>query len=161
MEQVTVEQEFKYYTRKAGDICRQLCLAGVAIIWLFHLSAPGSLDGAPFGVPIEFRTPLSLFILSIGVDVIQYLLGAVLWGLALYPDPGREALKYRCQNIAAVVVSVCMIWLKLFFMLAAYCFLLEAVRGNIGWQFPSEQVDCLRIGCTWAKQKCELPCGME
>ena len=56
MAPTTVEDEVVYHTGKAGDIVRQLGLAGLAVVWLFHLSAVS--PSQPAGVTHDVRLPI-------------------------------------------------------------------------------------------------------
>ncbi len=158
MAKETSEDEFKYYTQKAGDIARQLSLAGVAIIWLFHTTVPGASNEINIGIPIQFRLPVLLFVVSLGLDAVQYLVGSFLWGLAFHDDPEGNAYQNKCKNIAAIIVPVLLIFAKLGFMAAAYWYFYDAIQEIIVWQFPSTEKECLTIGCTWTGQSCALPC---
>lgn len=158
MAKETSEDEFKYYTQKAGDIARQLSIAGVAIIWLFHITVPDSSGNINLGIPIQFKLPILLFVVSLGLDAAQYLAGSFLWGLAFHADPAGDAYQNECKNIAAIIIPVLLIIAKLGFMVAAYCYFYDAIQANIVWQFPSNEEACLTIGCTWTGQSCALPC---
>ncbi len=62
------------YTEKASDIIRNLCFAGIGIIWIFR-----NVDNS--GSPIDGMLiyPLILLALSLLFDLGQYFIGGVIW----------------------------------------------------------------------------------
>lgn len=61
------------YTAKASEICRQLSLAGIAIIWLF-----GDLKKTPILEPF-LLFPLLALALSLLFDLLQYFIAGWIW----------------------------------------------------------------------------------
>lgn len=77
----TVADQISYYTQKAGDLSRQLGLAGIAVIWLFKISSDqGNLTIQSPLLPEKLYLPLILIIASLTLDSIQYLIGIFGWG---------------------------------------------------------------------------------
>lgn len=68
--------DYDYYTGKASDINRSLALAGVAIVWLFR-----NPEGSKTLFPDNLLYPLWFLIISLSLDLLQYFLGAIFWGL--------------------------------------------------------------------------------
>lgn len=68
--------DYDYYTAKASDINRSLALAGVAIVWLFR-----NPEGSKTLFPDPLLYPLWFLIISLGLDLLQYFLGAIFWGI--------------------------------------------------------------------------------
>lgn len=135
MTQETSENEFKYYTQKAGDIARQLSFAGVAIVWLFHIAISDPSGTTKLGIPLQFQHPLLLFVLSLGLDAVQYLLGSILWGWAALDDTkSGAAYQIKPANVFAIAIPVGLIFAKLAIMIAAYVYLYEAIDTIITWQ---------------------------
>ncbi|SRR6266542_5611287 len=62
------------YTSKASEIIRQLCLAGIAIIWLFKNSDNNEAILDPFLI-----WPLITLSLALFVDLLQYIIGGQTW----------------------------------------------------------------------------------
>jgi hypothetical protein len=62
------------FTGKASDINRQLAFAAIAVIWLFKRDV----SGVP-SVPPPLILPGALVVLALAVDLLQYLLGAIIW----------------------------------------------------------------------------------
>lgn len=59
---------------KASEIARQLCLAAIAVVWLFRIgSTPG-----PFVDQSLLRAAFFIFV-ALFFDFLQYLLGTVIW----------------------------------------------------------------------------------
>lgn len=65
---------FDVYTGKVSDISRQLSFAGIAIIWIFKtgdIYKPEKEDW--------FLWPLGLFVLTLAIDLLQYITGSLTW----------------------------------------------------------------------------------
>jgi len=72
----------KYYetnSSKLSNINRQLCFAGIAIIWIFVTKS--SAPKPELLLPKELLIPLKLFVMSLSFDILQYLSATVIWGL--------------------------------------------------------------------------------
>ena len=134
----TVENQFSYYSGKAGDLSRQLGLAALALVWLFHgLQPHNTLDGNPAtAIPRavlsgEFKLPILLVVVSLSVDAVQYVLGTVLWGcLAFGGHDGEFAVDHKGVAGAQTIL----ILLKLCLMLVAYCFLFRTLWDSVKWE---------------------------
>ena len=61
---------------KASDVARQLCFAGIALIWIFKPEKGGLL-----AVPVQLHTPAALFVVALAFDLLQYVLGSAIWGV--------------------------------------------------------------------------------
>jgi hypothetical protein len=139
MERVTMpdrastEEQFCYYTEKAGDIARQLGFAGLALIWLFHVAASGQDAGIAVKLSTGFKCPIQLIVASLAIDALQYLAGSALWGVAYITKPTGQAFENRGWNISAIVFPSVLIVVKLVLMIAAYWFLLHHLYVSTLW----------------------------
>lgn len=68
--------DYDYYTAKTSEIIRNLALAGIAIIWLFR-----NPDDRETLFADTLLYPLWFLIISLSLDLLQYILGALFWGL--------------------------------------------------------------------------------
>lgn len=59
-------------TAKASDVARQLSFAGLAVIWILREDS-----GNPISAPL--LAPLILFVLSLALDLLQYVWCSVIW----------------------------------------------------------------------------------
>ncbi len=74
-----IHERYSRASSKAGDIGRQLALAGLAIVWLFGgggVSADGGLRLHSTGLVWVGL----LLVLALGLDFLQYVYGALAWG---------------------------------------------------------------------------------
>ena len=133
-EQELTEDEFKYYTQKAGDISRQLGFAGIAIIWLFHAAVTGDKTVTQLAIPLEFFEPLKWLIWALSIDAGQYLFGSLLWGIAFSKHPTVAAYSNHLSNQIAIAASVLFIAVKLIVIVIAYWYLYLAVTSRVIWQ---------------------------
>ena len=73
-----IRASFDTFSGKVSDLTRQLGLAGIAIIWIFKIDNKTGLT-----LPKELYLPLVSFCAGLLIDLLQYLYGAVAWGLIL------------------------------------------------------------------------------
>jgi len=133
----TVETQFAYYSHRAGDLTRQLGLAALALIWLFHTWVPhGTPDGNPAAsIPIaslsgDFKLPILFIVASLWIDAVQYVVGTSSWGVLWFKGRDKD-LGGDHKRIAGVQTGF--IILKLSTMLVAYSFLLPRLWGVVEW----------------------------
>ena len=69
-----VREVYEGLSGKASDILRQLCFAGIALIWLFKAGTNASL----ILNPQLLRAALFIFI-ALSLDLLQYLIGTAMW----------------------------------------------------------------------------------
>jgi hypothetical protein len=74
-----VREEANTFTEGASRRGRELALAGIAICWLFSVRAPEDGTPAVLDIPSSLLIPLVFFVLALGFDWFQYLLGSALW----------------------------------------------------------------------------------
>jgi hypothetical protein len=67
-------QQFYSHSGSLSSASRQLCFAGIAVIWIFKLGA----DGA-YALPEGLVSPLGCFIAGLALDLFQYLVAAASW----------------------------------------------------------------------------------
>ena len=68
------KKDYEYYTSKASEINRSLALGGIAVIWIFRTT----LSGAPV-IPPVLLTPLIWLVVALGLDLLQYVGGGLIW----------------------------------------------------------------------------------
>lgn len=102
---------------KLSDINRQLCFAGFAIIWLYNMS-----DGE-IKIPRELYFPGVLLIVSLVIDVLQYVYTTVSWHL-YYERHTSSDKKEEEENISEPkyinTPAWILFWLKIVGMLWGY-----------------------------------------
>ena len=68
--------DYQWFSAKASDVSRQLALSGFAVIWVFKLDGPAG--GAR--VPAALLGSALLLAVSLGLDLIHYLVSTMIWG---------------------------------------------------------------------------------
>ena len=68
------KETYQWFSGKASDVVRQLSFAGIAIIWIFKTQS----QGIP-KIPNALLIPLGLFCVSLATDLLQYVLGYIIW----------------------------------------------------------------------------------
>jgi hypothetical protein len=69
-------ENFYMYTGKASEIVRQLGFVGIAIIWVFKTDLGGKQI-----VPSELSPAAIFIVVGLGLDLMQYIAGALVWGI--------------------------------------------------------------------------------
>ena len=69
-------EAYYFYTGKTSEIIRYLGLAGIAIIWIFRFESASAIS-----LPRNFLLPTILLIIGLGLDLLQYLAGSIIWGI--------------------------------------------------------------------------------
>ncbi|MDH5911032.1 hypothetical protein L8R80_00405 [Vibrio splendidus] len=67
-----------YYTHTGSlsAVCRQLAMAGIAVVWIFVQKESGKVS-----IPAELITPLIFFIVGLALDLLQYMYSSAAWGI--------------------------------------------------------------------------------
>ncbi|MBC7000388.1 hypothetical protein [Cytophaga sp. FL35] len=68
------KDDYLYYTGKTSELNRNLAFAGVAIIWIFKTTSESG-----FVIPKELISPLIWLVISLSLDLFQYLCGGLIW----------------------------------------------------------------------------------
>jgi hypothetical protein len=69
-------QTFYDFSAKASEVTRKLAFAGIAIVWIFKASENSSPK-----VPIELYLPTALLVLTLALDLLQYVSATIIWGV--------------------------------------------------------------------------------
>lgn len=78
-----IRSAYERSSARLGEINRQLCFAGFAVVWIFNRSSSG------LSVPWELYLPLALWCISLSLDVLQYLVKTVVWWLVYVANKGK------------------------------------------------------------------------
>jgi hypothetical protein len=108
MSELTGLDLFRYYTRKAGDIGRQLALGAIALIWILHEGNTSS--------PFEPHLKCSLYFIigSLIADIIQYVFAILYWLCK------RNETKNELEHKKFIYISSSLIVIKLACMIYGY-----------------------------------------
>ena len=63
------------FSGKLSEIIRNLSFAGIALIWIFKK------DATALKVPEEFLLPATFLVLTLALDLLQYIFGSAIWGI--------------------------------------------------------------------------------
>lgn len=105
----TLEKHFDTYSSETSKIVRQLSFAFIAVIWIYR-------DTSKYEVlPYAFRTPLFLFILTLSLDLLQYLVASIITHIyerrATYPKGCSLII-----NLLFYTKTVILIWGGILFL---------------------------------------------
>lgn len=112
---------YDIYTGKVSDLSRQLSFAAIAIVWIFKID-----DKGEYNIPGDLTLPLVLIVMSLLLDLCQYIYGAVFWKVV-----ARKKELEHVETEEEFGIYPQWLWpmdilllLKVAFMIAAYGFLL-------------------------------------
>ena len=124
--------DYYQYTELASSTSRQLALAGIALVWVFKSGNDGSLK-----LPDELLLPSICLIVSLGSDLLQYVVASITWGMfhryherkrtPREDDPEVEASRYYTWPINVLF------YLKILTVLIAYFFLFKHAVNSISF----------------------------
>lgn len=97
-------KDYQFFSGKLSDITRQLAFAGIALIWVFKI------DGTLPRVPNDLLLPTALLALGLALDLLQYGVQTVIWGLF---HRFHEKRRRSGDSDPDVEASPCYNWLAL------------------------------------------------
>lgn len=119
------------YTGKVSEITRQLSFAGIAVIWFFK-------TGDNYKTPKQdwFLSPLILFVLALAFDLLQYIVGSIIWKIyAMYQERKQKKASGKIDLDEEYDPSYwwtfpmdIFFFLKAFLTIAGYVLLIKYVR---------------------------------
>jgi len=111
MSKETIQDYFAYYTQKSGDIVRQLGLVGVGIVWTMHTILNEK------SINLELKCILFIISISLAIDLMQYVVGSILWGINWH-NASTGAASHTCKK--TIWTTVGFIAVKITVMCVAY-----------------------------------------
>ena len=88
------------YTRTASEIARNLCFAGLALIWVLRVP-----DGTRSTIPQPLQFGALLIVLSLLLDLAQYIVGAVLVASRRISRRGYARIRRSSSSIRMITPS--------------------------------------------------------
>ncbi len=129
-----IREEANYHSQRVSDGCQKLAIAGLAIIWLFHLID----DSGMIMLSWLLFVSMILFILSILIDIMQNALLSHKWS-KYYGKKNIEYEKAGHTNIEDIEVTTpeglgftgwLLYWFKLGFLVVGYILLFIDIIGS-------------------------------
>ncbi len=115
-----------YYTHtgNASSVARQIAFAGIAVIWLFNTPA----GDKPINLPSELVFVALLLVISMSLDLLQYVSASLVWGLFSRNQEIKNKHKLKSDpycpaNPLLNWPSLICFWLKIVFLIASYIYL--------------------------------------
>ncbi len=65
------------FTESLSNVNRQLCFAGIAVVWIFVIKD----DNGALSLPDIMLYPLSCFVVGLAFDLCHYIVASASWGL--------------------------------------------------------------------------------
>lgn len=111
------------YSGQLSSVSRQLCFAGIAVVWL--LKGEGNLPGGLW-------LPLVFFVVSLALDLLHYLLASIVWSNVARVYEKRlgvdDDAKFECKKYVNWPALFC------FYPKAVCC--VAAYAALIAWMLP-------------------------
>ncbi|MFM0261874.1 hypothetical protein [Paraburkholderia sediminicola] len=130
-----VREKYYEHSKKASDVSRQLALAGIAVVWLFKTSIAGVAIGA-YGLPSALFWPTLLMLVSLALDLLQYVWQAALWGTVSRSQEkqhGTDTVEWDGIRPAWNLPANVLFWGKLVSMLVGYGLLLVFLFRHVAF----------------------------
>lgn len=67
-----IREDYVRYSTNVSNICRNLCFAGIGVVWIFKVTNTTT-------IPTQLYFPLLLFIVALGLDLLQYFVQTIIW----------------------------------------------------------------------------------
>jgi len=117
------------FSGKASEAARQLSFVGIAVVWIFKVDNQG-----PLAVPGALIFPAALFVLALGLDLLQYVWGALIWG-AFSRHHERQGKKDSAELSAPPYfnwVGLVFFWGKLVAVIVGYILVFTHIVSLLG-----------------------------
>ena len=119
-----------YYgaTSKASEVCRQLALGAIAIIWIFRGG-----QGLEIILPEKLLIALILVAISLTLDLTQYAATSAIWGIynsSLEKQGTSLTEEFQAPNYINWP-ALFFFWTKIASLAGSYIFLLMHIAKNI------------------------------
>ena len=89
-----------------STVNRQLCFAGIAVVWIFAVSSGGAIS-----LPQTLHWPLLFLVMALGFDLFHYAIATLSWGIfhrhheKRSPNPDRYLTVPPWINWPAITLS--------------------------------------------------------
>lgn len=117
-----IREAYEELSGKLSDVNRQLAFAGIGIIWIFKIS-----DNNTTSIPNELFTPLLALIISLSIDLLQYLIQTFTWYFYYLYKHLQDS--NEDQEVNEPEYLNCIPWLFLLFkvvaLITAYVYMLD------------------------------------
>lgn len=70
-----IRAEYYGFSGTASSVARNAAFAGIALVWVFRTQGPSSIQ-----LPVELLLPAKSLILALGLDLLHYVISALIWG---------------------------------------------------------------------------------
>ena len=126
-----MRERYYFYSGKVSDVARQLCFAGIAVVWLVSGNADAS-SHTSITLSRSLLVALALFLVSLALDGLQYAYGALIWGVLARQRERHDAASKNPVHEAVNWPTLVFFWSKLTVLVGAYVVLGSDVLAKIG-----------------------------
>ena len=70
-------ENYYTFTSILSNVNRQLCFAGIAVVWILVISK----NGGGHSLPVNLPLPLWCFVLGLSFDLVHYIIASASWGI--------------------------------------------------------------------------------
>lgn len=127
-----IRDAYERSSSKLGEINRQLCFAGFAVVWIFNRSSN------EVSLPSELYWPMVLWCISLSFDVLQYLYKTIAWWLVYLYHKSKVDHSQSSEDDIIInesekfnVVTWILFFLKIGFMATGYILTIKFIFSLI------------------------------
>jgi hypothetical protein len=118
------------FTGKASELCRQLALAGIAVVWVFKNSGDRNV------IPDDFLLPIFLLVLTLAFDFLQYVAGSIEWMIFNHIQENKYSCTSEDQEVDSSPAWInyphlLFFILKIVTIIGSYAFLLKGLAARL------------------------------
>jgi len=121
-----IRDNSEVYSTKLSDSCRQLCFAGIAIVWIFKVGT----DTAGITYDGKLIYPLGAFALALLMEIAQYTYGTFAWK-SLGDSMDKEKLAEKAVKSNINCITYLFFKGKVFFVICGYLIILFNIGSQI------------------------------
>lgn len=116
------------FSQLSSDLVRKLAFAGIAIVWIFKYDNPGD-----HLIPTELFKPLLFLIITLGLDLLQYLFPSFIWAIFyFYHEKKGMSPNYdlKASNWLSLPGWLCY-YGKILFLIFAYYYISKFILKSL------------------------------
>lgn len=123
-----IREAYERISGKLSDICRQLSLGGIGIIWIFKIT---DLDNT-FKISDEVVWPLVFLVVTLILDLLQYFIQTIVWH-SFYCDKKKKFKEDEEVNEpeSLNIISWCLFYIKCATLIVSYVYLFNFLSHEL------------------------------
>lgn len=100
-------EHFYTFSGTLSNVNRQLCFAGIAVVWIFTTKA----ENGAYSLPSDLLIPLWFFVGGLALDLLHYIAASASWGIFHWIKEKSNSVDENSDFLAPGYIN----WLPNFF----------------------------------------------